>query len=55
MECERCDGTGLDPDTYIVQRGGDGGLRGYANAPCVECEPDIDGAGPVRPDEEPTP
>jgi len=52
MECERCDGTGTDPDTYIVQRGSDGGLRGYANAPCSGCQPD-DEAGPVRANEEP--
>ncbi|MGV9565058.1 hypothetical protein [Streptomyces sp. NPDC003480] len=54
MECERCGGTGVDPETYIVQRGSDGGLRGYANAPCTECQPDDDIAAPVRPDDEPT-
>jgi len=55
MECERCHGTGLDPHAYIVQRGTDGTLQAQVAAPCPECQPDDEpGAGPVRPDEEPT-
>ena len=52
MECERCDGTGLDPETYIVQRGSDGKLVDYANAPCSECQPD-GGERPANSEERP--
>jgi hypothetical protein len=39
-DCERCDGSGLDPDRYTKQWDGDGNLRGYRHEPCSECLPD---------------
>ncbi|HKT04464.1 MAG TPA: hypothetical protein VJT31_33530 [Rugosimonospora sp.] len=52
MDCERCNGTGLDPHAYIVQRGADGTLRGQINAPCPDCQPDDNpGADPASSEE----
>ncbi|MEV8404203.1 hypothetical protein, partial [Streptomyces niveus] len=44
-DCERCDGTGLDPDAYTEQRGPDGGVR-YRHEPCTGllCTATEDGA-----------
>lgn len=37
MECDRCDGTGLDPDRYTEQQE-PGGAAGYRTEPCAECQ-----------------
>ena len=37
-ECERCDGSGLDPDAYFVNRE----TQTWTHAPCSECLPEDD-------------
>lgn len=37
-DCERCDGSGLDPDAYFVDRV----TQTWTHAPCSECLPEED-------------
>jgi hypothetical protein len=37
-DCERCEGSGLDPDTYFVNEE----RSVWTHAPCSECQPDDD-------------
>ncbi|MCX4809038.1 hypothetical protein OG601_47105 [Streptomyces sp. NBC_01239] len=37
-DCERCEGSGLDPDAFFV----DEGRQVWTHAPCSECLPDDD-------------
>jgi hypothetical protein len=36
-DCDRCDGSGLDPDRYIEQQNSDGAVR-YSAEPCADCQ-----------------
>lgn len=36
-DCERCDGSGLDPDAYTTHETAHG--TGYRHAPCRDCQP----------------
>jgi hypothetical protein len=36
-DCDRCDGTGLDPDRYTEQQDPDGAVR-YRAEPCADCQ-----------------
>jgi hypothetical protein len=39
-DCERCDGSGLDPDAYFVNHDS----QTWTHAPCSECLPEDDNA-----------
>jgi hypothetical protein len=54
-DCERCDGSGLDPDRYTKQWDTDGNLRGYRHEPCSECLPEDAVARPGQPETEARP
>lgn len=41
LDCERCDGSGLDPDAYFV----DEERQVWTHAPCSECLPEDDEPG----------
>lgn len=43
-DCERCDGSGLDPDAYFVDRE----RQIWTHAPCSECLPEDDTPEPVE-------
>lgn len=38
-DCERCEGSGLDPDEFFVDRD----AQTWTHAPCSECLPEDDG------------
>lgn len=42
-DCERCEGTGLDPDAYFV----DEERQVWTHAPCSECLPEEDEPEPL--------